>query len=149
MLENEKKTRGREREKGGRDGARKSRGIRQAGKWEEVASGRPWGLYEEHFTHKEHPSRVLTPGWHVLAKRRKGRWEGEKKNESAGLWAGAILRSRRRKENVMGIIRRSDLKKKCYKNLVKKLTFKTSCIGELCWYQLNCLWDNTRDYNRQ
>lgn len=80
----------REREKGGRDRALKSRGIRQAGKWEEAASGRPWGLYEKHFTHKEHPSRVLTPRYHILATNDEREGEKErKKTNVGGLWAEA------------------------------------------------------------
>ena len=114
MLENKKK-RERERE---RERERKVvatglvRSIRQTGKWEEVVSGRPWGLYKEHFTHKEHPS-VLIPGSYILATNEKGRWEEEEKKTKAVAYEhsriNAILRIQRRKENVIGRTRRFDL----------------------------------------
>lgn len=85
MLENEKKSkreRERERKVAFAIEDHKSRGIGRAEKWEEVVSGRPWSLYEEHFTHTEHPNCVMI-GCHISATKRKERWEEKEKTKVA------------------------------------------------------------------
>lgn len=76
MLENEKK-RGRERKVVATRIVRTEvydRKVRGGGIWSAL---RP--LRGTHFTHKEHPSRVLTPGCHVLATNNEREGEKERK----------------------------------------------------------------------